>query len=198
MASKKYSDFTAVTTLADGDMLPLETAGGLTRRILWSSIKTLILAFTRPVGSYYVQYPNEASSTLTTAFPSTQSPATLFGGAWTLMYSTEGIVFQTEGYDGAGRTDGLMEDQMQGWQLGATADSSGAQNYWAFASGRDWSSSQSIGPASGSASFDMTRSASQGAPNMLKAVNDGTNGTPRTGTRTAHRNRLFRVYRRDA
>lgn len=42
MASKKYSDFTAVTTLADGDMLPLETVGGLTRRILWSDVEKLI------------------------------------------------------------------------------------------------------------------------------------------------------------
>ena len=29
-------------------------------------------------------------------------------------------------------------------------------------------------------------------------VTDGTNGTPRTGTRTSHRNRLMRVYRRTA
>jgi hypothetical protein len=86
----------------------------------------------------------------------------------------------------------VEEDQMQRWQLGATADNSGAQNYWAYASGRDWSSSQNIGPLSGSASFDMFTWV-QGGPNMLKAVNDGTNGDPRTGT-TTRENRIGMNY----
>ncbi len=180
MAQKKYSDFTAVTTLADGDMLPLETAGGLTRRILWSVIKTLILAFTRPVGSYYVQYPNEASSTLTTAFPDTQAPGTLFGGSWTLMYSTEGIVFQTEGYDGAGRTNGLMEDQFQGHIHQQQSTQMAGSLY------RILNSPNRDGGGYPDGTYTLPPTA------------DGINGTPRTGTRTAHRNRLFRVYRRDA
>lgn len=195
MANKQYSDYDPVTTLADGDMFPLETAGGHTRRILWSSIKTLInalsLAVSHPIGSYYVQYPNEASSTLTTAFPSAQSPAALFGGTWTLMYSTEGIVFQTEGYDGAGRTDGLMEDQFQGHRYvgGTKRIHDSADGVYGALSGVG-TVDDPLARNSGTYSYDLDYTSGP--------VIDGPNGEPRTGTRTAHRNRLFRVYRRDA
>lgn len=193
---KTYYDYGTVTTLNDGDYIPVAPATpGTYKKILWSSIKSLIYSIVYPVGSYYVQYPAESSNDADTAFPSAQSPGTLFGGEWTLMYSTEGIVFQTEGYDGAGRTNGLMEDQFQGWQLGSVADGWGARNYYSKINGRDqWHAS---GAQTNYGVMDNATTA-QGVTNMLKAVSDGTNDTPRTGTRTAHRNRLFRVYRRDA
>ena len=193
---KTYYYYGTVTTLNDGDYIPVAPATpGTYKKILWSSIKSLIYSIIYPVGSYYVQYPAASSNDADTAFPTAYSPASLFGGTWELMYSTEGIVFQTEGYDGAGRTNGLMEDQFQGWQLGATADNFGARNYWGRAANRD---TTYLGTALSNESIAGITTTGQGVSNMLKAVSDGTNDTPRTGTRTAHRNRLMRVYRRTA
>lgn len=46
MADKKISDFTAVTTLAGGDMLEVETAGGNSRKILVSDARSQLHALT--------------------------------------------------------------------------------------------------------------------------------------------------------
>jgi len=178
---KTYYDYGTVTTLNDGDYIPVApSTPGTYKKILWSSIKSLIYSIVYPVGSYYVQYPAASSNDAATAFPSAYSPASLFGGTWTLMYSTEGIVFQTEGYDGAGRTDGLMEDQMQGHYH---------NQVYPYNTGGGGATSVIVPVASGNGVVDQF---------VLSPKTDGTNGTPRTGTRTAHRNRLFRVYRRDA
>jgi hypothetical protein len=48
-----------------------------------------------PVGSYYTQYPVTGQSTLANMFPSSESPATLFGGTWTEMYASEDVFFRT-------------------------------------------------------------------------------------------------------
>lgn len=175
---KTYYDYGTVTTLNDGDYIPIAPATpGTYKKILWSSIKSLIYSIVYPVGSYYVQYPAESSNDADTAFPSAYSPASLFGGTWELMYSAEGIVFQTEGYDGAGRTDGLMEDQMQGhYHNHRYSTNTGGSAYAA------------CGLSLGGTASGVVQT----------AITDGTNGTPRTGTRTAHRNRLMRVYRRTA
>ena len=96
---------------------------------------------------------------------------------------------------GQNKITGLRRrDKFQMWQLGASADGVGANNYWAYAQGRDWSSSEHIGPLSGSASFEMTRSWGQGTPNMLKAVSDGTNGDPRTGPKTEMESGTIMAY----
>ena len=170
---KTYYDYGTVTTLNDGDYIPVAPATpGTYKKILWSSIKLLM----HPVGSYYVQYPAESSNDADTAFPSAYSPASLFGGTWDLIYSTEGIVFQTEGYDGAGRTNGLMEDQFQG-------------HIHQQQSTQDFGSLYRI--------LNSPNRADGGRPDgtyTLPPIADGTNGTPRTGTRTSHRNRLKRVY----
>lgn len=42
MADKKISDFTAVTTLADGDLFELETAGGNSRKITKANLKAAL------------------------------------------------------------------------------------------------------------------------------------------------------------
>jgi len=144
-----------------------------------------------PIGSFYVQFPDAASNDAATAFPSAKSPASLFGGTWALQFDSEGIVFQTEGYDGAGRTNGLMEDQMQQItgalvgrvptiNLGDAASASGA-----FSIGADQSDS-------------VSRSAA--ATRGFNGVNFDSANSPsaRTGTRTSHRNRLMRVYKRTA
>ena len=174
---KTYYDYGTVTTLNDGDYIPIAPATpGTYKKILWSSIKLLM----HPVGSYYVQYPAASSNDAATAFPSSETPAVLFGGDWELMYSTEGIVFQTEGYDGAGRTSGLMEDQIQGHIHQQQSTQATGSLYRIL-----------HGP-------ERTDNEAPDGTYTLPPISDGTNGTPRTGTRTAHRNRLMRVYRRIA
>jgi hypothetical protein len=46
-----------------------------------------------PVGSFYTQYPLSGQSTIANMFPSSGSPATLFGGTWTEMYAGEKVFF---------------------------------------------------------------------------------------------------------
>lgn len=70
--------------------------------------------FVYPVGSYYTQYPDAASNTDATEFPTAQSPATLFGGTWVSQWDTESIYFRTGGTAAAdGRSNGSQADQMQ-------------------------------------------------------------------------------------
>ncbi len=77
-----------------------------------------------------------------------------------------------------------QQDRFQMWQVGSTADSTGARNYYSVVYDRDYVNSQS-----GAANYGamVARTTYQGVTNMLKGVNDGTNGEPRTGknTRTA-------------
>lgn len=76
-----------------------------------------IIALAHPVNSIYVQYPTEPSNTLSTAFPASHHPGTLFGGSWTLLWNGEGVFFRTEGTgataDNTGRSNGRQQDQMQ-------------------------------------------------------------------------------------
>ena len=177
---KTYYDYGTVTTLNDGDYIPVAPATpGTYKKITWSSIKSLIYSIIYPIGFKYTQYAEEASNDADIAFPSAYSPASLFGGTWELIYNTEGIVFQTEGYDGAGRANGLMEDQMQGHKHYTTieqSNNSGSGHYTTLE--RNFQHNINY--------------------NTSNPISDGTNGTPRTGTRTSHRNRLMRVYRRIA
>src|SRR5690554_457379 len=69
-----------------------------------------ILDVLHPVGSHYIQFA-EADGT----FSSAKSPATLFGGTWTLKFNTESVFFRTEGALAAdGRVGGLQQDAFQG------------------------------------------------------------------------------------
>jgi len=77
------------------------------------------------------------------------------------------------------------QDKFQAWQLGATADSTGARNYFSRVGGRDF---WHVGGAQSNYAVMDTITTVQGESNMLKAVSDGTNGTPRTGTETAPAN----------
>ena len=176
MASNTYYDYTATTTLADGDIIPVAPATpGNYLKIAWSALKQLIINLIYPVGSFYVQYPDAASNDAAIAFPSSKSPAALFGGTWQLVFSTEGIVFQTEGYDGEGRINGLMEDQVE---------------------------RHVHPPARTNFVIDPILGACGGTGNGVYTGGDICNLTgyqtssSRSGTRTAHRNRLMRLYKR--
>jgi len=66
---------------------------------------------------------------------------------------------------------------VQNWQLGVSADSSGVKNYWAEAVNRDFSIN---GTSTAGYVLPQLNTAFQGGGNMLKAMNDGTHGTPST------------------
>lgn len=84
----------------------------------------------------------------------------------------------------------VEEDQMQGWQLGTTADGTGARNYWGAGGSRD-TTNTTTGGATLSNLFLGTDA--QGSTTMMKAMDDGTNGTPRTGS-TTRENRIGMNY----
>jgi len=146
-----------------------------------------------PVGSFYVQYPDAASSVDATAFPTASRPATLFGGTWVEQFNTENVFFRTAGTDYQTRTTGLSADQFQAWQLGASADTTGARNYWIDVYTRD--QGYTLGGAANNAPV-LANISFQGNTNMAKAMNDGTNGNPRMGLVTEPRNRLMKLWKR--
>lgn len=75
----------------------------------------------------------------------------------------------------------VEEDRGQAWQSGISADSTGARNYY----GIGWTRDNSI-DSSGGANFAAIQflTTAQGDTRMIKAMNDGTNGDPRTGATT--------------
>jgi len=152
--------------------------------------------FIYPVGSYYTQYPDAASNIDSIEFPTSQRPETLFGGTWAEQWPTESVYFRTSGtLSDTGRASGKQEDQFQDWQLGASADSAGARDYWGRALNRDYWLSMATGATYCSLNICTVQ---QGGANKLKAMNDGTNGTPRTGAETRVVNRRIKVWKRTA
>lgn len=99
--------------------------------------------------------------------------------------SSEGAGQQgTSDWGGAnyiGRLGQYKQDRFQAWQLGASADDTGALNYWTKTEIRGQYNTYS---ATASDTNIRTRTDAQGDVRMLKAMNDGTNGTPRTGLTT--------------
>jgi hypothetical protein len=84
--------------------------------------------------------------------------------------------------DGASRTLGHLQlDAFQGWQVGATQDSTGARNYFMLATTRDQTTS--VAGLANHVKMEANTT-SQGSAQMMKAVNDGTNGAPRTSSET--------------
>jgi hypothetical protein len=95
--------------------------------------------------------------------------------------------------DGLYNVLGLAQrDYRQAWQLGAGADAIGARNYWARAVQRNYI----ISTTSSLAEFASLQlnTGYLGGENMIKAMSDGTNETPRTGPRTHPRAGIFNFY----
>jgi hypothetical protein len=83
---------------------------------------------------------------------------------------------------GPSELSAVEEDQGQGWQGGFKGDDSGARNYYGKSGVRD----QSVQPITGVANYTYPRfiTTAQGDTYKLEAMDDGTNGPPRTGATT--------------
>jgi hypothetical protein len=208
MANKKYSQYADITSIADGDFFPCETAAGVTKYSLWSLIKSTLKTYfdtlyapMYPVGAFYVQYPDADSNTLATALPDAKNPATLFGGTWAAQWTgaNEGSFFCTEGTRTGDsdavtvdRTNGLQVDKFQGWQSGSIL---GGTTYYGYGTIAD----NSLDGTNSTGFLNIQyNSSKQGDSAKITAKNDGTNGTPRTGKSTFPVNRLVRVWKRTA
>ncbi len=75
----------------------------------------------------------------------------------------------------------IQDDRTQGWQLGSSNDSTGARDVFGLSESRDFQSTVNAVPNYTSMQQITT---AQGDSKMLKAMDDGTNGTPRTGLTT--------------
>jgi hypothetical protein len=86
---------------------------------------------TFPVGHNYIQYPDDASNTDSVEFPTSQRPATLFGGTWEEQWNTESVFFRTGGTNSNdGRSNGLQQDQLQRWTGELYTTSTGTSVQW--------------------------------------------------------------------
>lgn len=139
-----------------------------------------ILDYLFPIGDIYVQYPVAESNVEATAFPTTYRPATKFGGTWSELYDDEDVFFRTKGTDGQARSNGLSLDQMQGHIHLATVNPGGTPGAGSYIQKTTVAGSNTNGVTIGNPS------------------DDGTNGPPRTGTKTEPKNRLFKVWIRTA
>jgi hypothetical protein len=183
------SGLTTQTVIANTDTF-LFNQGASLFNVAWSTIIAKIQTAlssvfgplaSYPVGCFYTQYPNAASNDDATAFPTAYRPATLFGGTWVEQFATDATFFRTGGTDGQTRTNGLSADQMQGHFHEPLSP------FTKFlANAGTWGDITS-------GSNDTGQPATTGGP-----VTDGTNGTPRTGTKTEPRNRLFKIWKRTA
>lgn len=174
---------------ATADRLVLRDAAGRAQVVAPSvdadiAIKGWVRDFIYPVGSYYTQYPDAASNDDATEFPTSQRPATLFGGTWAEQWPTESIYFRTRGtLSDTGRASGKQEDQFQG-------------HY------HDMMDVNTVIPCYGGAG-DRTKNITGTAANAGWSktglpLTDGTNGTPRTGAETRVVNRRIKVWKRTA
>ena len=75
----------------------------------------------------------------------------------------------------------IQDDRFQDWQLGADEDATGARDYFSRAGSRDRAVDDS---AQAGHTFPQYINSAQGDSRMLKAMNDGTNGDPRSGLTT--------------
>jgi hypothetical protein len=152
-----------------------------------------------PTGSIYIQVASAASNTDATALPSSESPATLFGGTWTEMWDDEAIALITQGDyhasegQNSGRTNGLQVDQFQSWQGGVYKNSK-----WYY--GAPTGSTERYHTVNNAANYSECQfnTGQQGDSMRLRAVNDGTHGDIREGYATRPKNRLMIIWKRTA
>ena len=142
----------------------------------------LALEVVYPIGSFYIQYPDAASNTLTTSLPNSKNPATLFGGTWSAEWdgANEGTFFCTEGTR-INDSDAVTLDRTNGLQIDkfeSHLHNNGSVNGGANVSGL---------PFSGN-----TNTAGTSTP-----ISDGVSAL-RTGKSTFPVNMIIRVWKRTA
>jgi hypothetical protein len=76
----------------------------------------------------------------------------------------------------------IQEDRFQAWQLGSSQDTTGPRNYYGIARDRD--TAYTITGASLNNTYISLSTTGQSVPWLMKAMNDGVNGDPRTGLNT--------------
>lgn len=199
----RHTSFAALPALVKGALMFIVDENNLVvhngsgwERILsvpaanWDSnvIKTIGKA-AYPVGSYYVQYPDASSNTDSTEFPTSQRPATLFGGTWAEQWATESVFFRTRGADSDdGRVNGLQLDQMQ-------------QIVGYFEGGGLFRSTlvDASGPFSQGVSASLNINTGTGT-NTSQRVNFDSAASPgaRAGAETRSKNRRIKIWKRTA
>lgn len=154
--------------------------------------------YVHPVGSYYVQYPDASSNTDSTEFPTSQRPATLFGGTWAEQWSTESVYFRTRGtLSDTGRTNGLQDSALQGHD----------HKLWAQDVSASGSNMNRIRADSGLVSIDAARTS--GYHNIATwasntrlmsgySEDNSANGTPKVAAETRVVNRRIKIWKRTA
>jgi len=102
--------------------------------------------------------------------------------------------------DGLYNVLGLAQrDAMQAWQAGSNADATGALDYYMSIHNRNYITSNTVHTGAGQPIAAVQAGTGsgyggQGVASMIKAMSDGTNGTPRTGPRTGPRSGIFNFY----
>ncbi|MGD9157309.1 MAG: hypothetical protein PVG39_02790 [Desulfobacteraceae bacterium] len=143
------------------------------------------------VDATYIGDGNNADTDYTGFYKTSDAGGTTrsTSGAYFVLPDTRGLSLKNIGdavinartKTGPAKLTELQEDQMQGWQLGATEDGSGARNYWGATSSRDYVAQTVIGANN---TVMTLRTDNQGVTRKVSAQSDGTNGTPRTGANT--------------
>src|SRR5699024_9114417 len=135
--------------------------------------QTAVTESITPIGMCYTQYPG------------TETPSTLFGGTWTLMFNTEGVFFRTEGQGASGFRDGVQGDAIRNIVGGIGPQVVGH--------------SQSEG-ATGAFRTDITPNgaAQAGADRTYRSYSFDASRVVPTASENRPRNRTIRVWRKTA
>jgi hypothetical protein len=176
MADKKISDLTAATNSGNADLMEIETSGGLSRKIIIGNAA-------HPIGETYMQHYGKST------------PATLYGGTWSLLYNNECISFMTEGSAGATYEaetfDGSVKDsQFQGHGH--------AERYY---NGQADGGDIFRAITGGTSNNTLTRTGAGLSISTVTILEPSTLGvyqTPRIGLATKSRRRIVRIWERTA
>jgi hypothetical protein len=151
------------------------------------AIKGWVRDFIYPVGCYYVQFPDASSNDDATEFPTSQRPATLFGGTWAEQWSTKSIYFRTRGtLSNTDRASGKQEDAFQ-HHFHRTYLTQGTGTNLAGYTG-----TVSRDP------YDVIKTTPFPWSIAGEPIPGDGYGTPRTGTETRAVNRRIKVWKRTA
>lgn len=166
------------------------TANG-DRVLLLQGQVVLIANYPLLVAATYIGDGNNADTDYTGFYKTSDAGGTTrsTSGTYFVLPDTRGLslknigdaTINTRTKTGPVKLTELQEDQFQAWQAGADQDGTGARDYWGMIQARDFLNTNTATANAGNVRYDTTN---QGDGRMVKAMNDGTNGTPRSGTNT--------------